>query len=431
MRTLTFRIVITFAIAFIFTSLAMLWISARITRQTMGDFFDAEIGLELQRATAIYQAEGAQAVGRYLAETDRALRGTRYLTDASGRDLATGADHSELPGGLNALGFPRQRNGRVAIVKASADGKYRLLVIAPPPLGLVRFLPYFLAVGVAIALLGLALSAGIVAPLRRLAETVSQFGRGDLSARAVFDRKDEIGQLAVSFDSMALRIETLLTAERRLLQDVSHELRSPLARLSFAAELMKDSSSPDEAIGRMRHEIDRLTQLVSSLLEMTSAEGDPASRKNQPVLMRNLLEGIVEDCKVEAEARDLRIESSLGCSSSVEGDPELLRRAVENVLRNAIRYSPFGSSVSLLCEEVSGMLTVTIRDFGPGVPNDSLDKIFAPFFRVDASRATVNGGIGLGLSIAQRAVLIHQGSITAQNASPGLRVAISIPTLAA
>lgn len=182
-----------------------------------------------------------------------------------------------------------------------------------------------------------------------------------------------------------------------------------------------------EAISRMRREIERLTQLVSSLLEMTSAEGDPTSRKSQTVAMDRLLEEVVNDCKVEADARGVQIESSVISSGTVEGDPELLRRAVENILRNAIRHSPSSSSITVRLKESAGLLKVSVRDFGPGVPTELLEKTFTPFYRVDGSRESSKGGVGLGLSIASRAVLLHHGSIIAENASPGLRVEIRFP----
>ena len=312
-------------------------------------------------------------------------------------------------------------------MKTSEDGSFHLVVIAPPPLSLVRFLPFFLLVATLIALLGWLLSIGIVSPLHRVAITVDRFGQGDLSARVNSRRKDEIGNLGRSFDSMAERIETLLTAERRLLQDVSHELRSPLARLSFAAELMKEAQDPIAAAARVRREVDRLTGLVSTLIEMTSAEGDPTTRKMQHVPISELVRQIVEDSALEAKAYKVDIEADLQSSAVVEGDPELLRRAVENVLRNAIRYSPNDSSVKLKLAEEDGLVVIAVRDYGPGVPEDKLTRIFDPFYRVSDSRSSADGGVGLGLSIARRAILVHHGQIEARNVSPGLEVSLRIP----
>jgi signal transduction histidine kinase len=426
MRTLTLRITISFTIAFVLSAVVLFWISGYVSRRTTGGFLEGSMRLELQQAQRAYEAGGPQGLAQALGEADEALKGKRYLTDANGRDLVSGADRSAMfPTKPGPWGPPK--SGQFVIAKPSLDGKYRLLVLAPPPPALAPFLPYFMLVGMVIAFLGWTLSVGIVSPLRRLAETVDRFGRGDLSARVEFERKDEIGNLARSYNSMAARIETSLTAERRLLQDVSHELRSPLARLSFAAELMRDTSDPEGAAKRMRREIDRLSQLLATLLEVTSVEGDAASRKAQSIRIIDLIQEIVADCGLEAKARQVGIDSKLRSRGRVEGDPELLRRAVENVLRNAIRFTPVGSTVSLKVEDKGRYVAVRVRDFGPGVPEEFLGRIFDPFFRVDESRDEAAGGTGLGLSIARRAVLLHHGEITAENASPGLLVEIVIP----
>jgi len=424
-------VVVTFTLALIGSSLAVLWISASITGRFTVEFFEGSVKLQLQQAQRIYETRGPELLAEYLAETDAALSGTRYLTDASGRDLVSGMDRSSmLPTGFDFLGFPKETNGQDIIVRQSPDGRYHLVVSAPPPLGFAPFIPYFIAVAIAIVLLGWTLSAGIVSPLHRVASAVDRFGAGDLSARVACDRKDEIGNLARSFNAMADRIQTLLTAERRLLQDISHELRSPLSRLSFAAELMKDTSDPEAALSRMRREITRLSQLVATLLDVNSSEWDPSTRITQPVPIASLTEKIVGDCSVEAEVHNIQIETHIDSSTIVEGDPELLRRAIENILRNAIRFAPAESCVVVEVDDTGRGVGIRVRDYGPGVPDDLLVRIFDAFFRVDESRDGAAGGVGLGLSIARRAVLLHQGQITARNANPGLQVSITIPVSA-
>lgn len=430
MRTLYLRIIVTFTLTLLGSSVVMLLISAHLSRLAIGDLFEGSMKLQLRAAERIYETRGAQALADYLSENDAALKGKRYLTDAAGRDLVSGVDRSRMiTMEFDFLGMPKKRDGQVAISRTSDDGRYHLVVVAPPPVALSRFAPYFLLLAAAITLLGWVLSAGIISPLRRVASAVDRFGRGDLSARVASDRRDEIGDLARSFNSMAERIQTLLTAERRLLQDVSHELRSPLARLSFAAELIKDTPDPEAATQRIRREIGRLTRLVASLLEVTSAEGDPSTRKSERLAVPALIEEIASDCGVEAEARDVRIETEIGAPAVVEGDPELLRRAIENVLRNAIRFAPENSSVLVQVEADAGKVAINVRDQGPGVPGAMLKRIFDPFHRVAESRGGDAGGVGLGLSIARRAVLLHHGEITAENASPGLRVKIIIPAV--
>jgi two-component system sensor histidine kinase CpxA len=351
------------------------------------------------------------------------------LTDRNGKDLVSGVDRSDmLVTRTNFLGLPKEVNGRMVMVKPSHDSSYHLVVAVPRPLGMPSFIPYLLLVAGVIAVFGWLLATGIVSPLRRLASTVERFGRGDITARLHSDREDEIGELARSFDAMADRIETLLTAERRLLQDISHELRSPLARLSFAAELMKNAPDPEAAATRMKQEINRLTHLVSSLLEVTTAEGDPSSRVIERFGIATVLQPTIQDCAFEADERSVRLHIAGGTSSAaIDGNPELLRRAVENVLRNAIRYAPEGSVIEVKLEESNDQVRISVRDHGPGVPEHAVSRLFDPFFRVDTSRDPATGNVGLGLAIARRAVLIHHGKITARNANPGLCVTIEIP----
>jgi signal transduction histidine kinase len=429
MRSLYFRIVVTFAVALLITTIAIFAISLYILIHINGGFYESSMALELEQAQRIFETHGSGPLSSYLAETDAELKGNRYLIDGSGRDVVTGKDWSAtLSLGPDRWGGPPKRDGRFIIVKRSRDGRYRLLVITPAPVGMRKFGPIFLLVFVVIALLGWALSAGIVSPLRRVASTVDAFGRGDLSVRVKSKRKDEIGDVARSFNSMADRIETLVTAERRLLQDVSHELRSPLARLSFAVELIRDSPDPEQGIARLQREIERLSQLVGTLLDMTSAEGGAFSRRMMTVKIAALAQEIIDDCRLEAEARRVSITLAISSTATVKCEPELVRRAIENVLRNAIRFAPPDTAVETRVEDQGDRIVVSIRDYGSGVPPEALERIFDAFYRVDDSRNSASGGAGLGLSIARRAVLLHQGEIVAENASPGLRVRIAILT---
>jgi len=260
-----------------------------------------------------------------------------------------------------------------------------------------------------------------------LAQAADRFGRGELSARVSYRGRNEIGRLSSSFNEMADRIQTLLTAERRLLQDISHELRSPLARLNFAAELARTAPDRQAAIDRLQRDIDRLTLLVGELIEVTRAEGDPGARRMQPVDVDKLVAAVVESCQLEVAGRGCTIEVQGQLGRTVQADPELLRRAVENVLRNALAHAPADSAVTVSIAGNGDRVNVAIRDHGPGVPDASLTRIFAPFYRVDESRQAQTGGIGLGLSITARAIHLHQGTVCAENANPGLRVTMTLP----
>jgi two-component system sensor histidine kinase CpxA len=390
--------------------------------------FGGMSALQLVEATEAYQSGGAKQLAAYLQKLDTFLHGRHFFTDAVGKDLITGEDHSALLAKVHSSwGAPHHVGEELITARRSADGRYRLIIVSPEPLDLTGSFPYYLLVLAAIAILCWLLAVNIANPLRSLSGTVDRFGRGELSLRVNSRRRDEIGDLSRSFDQMAQRIQTLLTAERQLLQDISHELRSPLARLSFAAELTKTADDRSAAAARLRKDIDRLTSMVGSLLQVTRLEGDPSSRHPEDVLLSPLLQELVDDCRVEAEARGCRLVLEASPTLSVQGDRELLRRAIENILRNAIRYAPEATPIEIKLEAAGDAALITIRDYGPGVPEELLPKIFAPFFRVDVSRDNATGGAGLGLAIAQRAVSVHHGRVRAQNVTPGLLVSIELP----
>jgi two-component system sensor histidine kinase CpxA len=261
-----------------------------------------------------------------------------------------------------------------------------------------------------------------------VAAAVNRFGRGDLATRVPVDRNDEIGHLAGAFNDMAGRIATLLTAERRLLQDISHELRSPLARLNIGIELARTAEDRDAAALRLQREVDRLTVLVGSLLEVTRLEGDPESRRSEEVRVGEILRDVVQSCTVEAESKRCRLVVNERSERTLNGDPELLRRALENVVRNAIRYAPPETDVELRTEDGPSGVVITVRDAGTGVPDELLTRLVQPFFRVEEARDySPSGGVGLGLSIAHRAMQLHHGTLVAENAHPGLRVTLTFP----
>jgi two-component system, OmpR family, sensor histidine kinase CpxA len=172
-----------------------------------------------------------------------------------------------------------------------------------------------------------------------------------------------------------------------------------------------------------------LSVLVGELLHMIQSEGDPAERNLDEFDVGRLVQSVVSDCRIELESKGCRVDfASAVTSAPLVGDWELLRRAIENVLRNAIRFAPEGTAVEICLTQPEATL-ITIRDRGPGVAAEYLPSLFRPFFRVDSDRRPHAGGVGLGLSIAERAVLLHHGKIWAERAEPGLRVSIELPKL--
>jgi two-component system sensor histidine kinase CpxA len=257
-------------------------------------------------------------------------------------------------------------------------------------------------------------------------KTIERFGKGDFSARVNTKRADELGQLGRAVDQMAERIDSLLKSQRRLLQDISHELRSPLARLGVAVELARGGGDMEAALNRVEKESDRLNVLVGELIQVTRAEGDPEGLATEPVRVDDLVRIIADDVHIEAERRHVELVLDLN-EAEIQGSPELLRRAIENIVRNAIRYSPEASTVEVRLRQAGARLKLSVRDFGAGVPEESLAHIFDPFYRVEKDRGRTSGGVGLGLAIARRAVELHHGQLQAFNQKPGLMVEIELP----
>ncbi len=424
MRSVSAKIMAWSLVALLLSLAAFMLLSNIVIGRSVTDSFNRFNSLQLQQARAAYERGGPAELARYLAELERYLHAVHHLTDGAGKDLVTGEDRSAmvaLMGGKVRSGY--QEGGKAVLGTRSEDGRYRWFVVASPPFSVTTMMPFYLLVFAVVVLLYWLVSTNVASPLKRLTEVVERFGRGDLTARVDSKRKDEIGELGRSFNDMANRIQTLLTAERQLLQDVSHELRSPLARLTFAAEMVRKTPDRDAAASRLRREIDRLSELVRALLDMTRAEGDPSAAEMLNVGLSDLVREITDDCAVEAASRGCRIEVAAPRDVHVTGNPELLRRAIENVIRNAVRYAPADSTVDVKLDE-SG--TISVRDYGPGIPDELLPRIFDPFFRVDPSREESTGGVGLGLAIARRAVRLHDGQITASNAGPGLLVKVSL-----
>lgn len=434
MNSLFARILVWFWSTLAITLIGSAFISAlNVTQNVSNPEAPATLRLkfDLEEARAAYENGGRPALAAFLENLSHIYGTEGILTDEKGRDLLTGKPEAAM-----IRQYEHQSTFQIfnlvesPVVQSSEDHRYWFIAIAPRrPVASWFITPDHIFWLGATLLLCYWLALTFTSPLRQLQKTVEQFGQGDLSARVNSERGDELGDLSRAFDRMAARIETLLAAERRLLLDISHELRSPLARLNVAIELAR---SGDEAqFDRIQKESDRLNALVGQLLQVTRAEGDPASLHRDPIRLDQLVEQLVDDAKFEAAARGCQIEYRAPMAVTVEGDAELLRRAVENVVRNAIRYAPQHTPVTVDLSRQNGRAVVDVRDFGPGVPEEALPRLFDAFYRVEPDRGRASGGIGLGLSIARRAIELHHGSIRAVNAHPGLEVVIDFPAKAA
>ena len=274
-------------------------------------------------------------------------------------------------------------------------------------------------------------------PLRRLRKVTQQLASGNLSARVgegLVHRTGAVVDLGRDVDRMAERIESLVGAHQRLIRDVSHELRSPLARLNVALELARQSAGPTHAapFDRIERESERLNELISQLLTLTKLESDNARIAREAVDLTALLAEIALDVDYEAKNCNRCVEITGSVPVKITGNKELLRQALENVIRNAIRYTAEGTAVelSLAIKKINiGVSAVLeVRDHGEGLPEGELTNIFRPFYRVSAGRERESGGTGVGLAISERAVRIHGGNIKAENAHDGgLTVRVELP----
>lgn len=369
MKSLYFKVLV-WSIATVALVMTGLLVHSRLFRPRFGPFQTSRVFADF--AQRVYTTEGRQALGEFIRQANQGTGDDFYVTDANGKDLLTGQDRS-------------------ALLAAASGGPPALAFLAPSSDGSIRWVhsfggrdarpspaEAFLWILAAVSLMAYLFTFYLVSPLRKLAAVVERFGAGDLSVRAGATRGDELGNLARAFDKMAQRIDTLVTAERRLPQDISHELRTPLARTTFAVEVAR--TDPDRTAAR-RVSIDL---------------------RSPPALRLTV-------------------------------DRELLHRALDYVLRNAIRYSPDGQQIDVTVTTTPVTAEVAIRDRGPGVSTEMLDKIFDPFFRAESHRARVSaaGGVGLGLAIARRAVQRHHGFIRAENVAPGLCGVMTLPRVAA
>lgn len=277
-----------------------------------------------------------------------------------------------------------------------------------------------------------ALALYLSSPISKLRAATKKLANGDLQTRVavlVGNRHDELAALARDFDEMAERIESLINSQKRLTRDVSHELRSPLARLNVALELAKAKSNGGEDnkfLDRIERESKQLNDMISQILTLSKLESQSETIEKRDINIGKLVEKIVADADFEAQSQNKKVEITQNSDARIFGSENLLSSAVENVLRNAVRYTRDKVEISVNGGERETV--IKIRDHGSGVPNEELAKLFKPFHRVAEARERKSGGVGLGLAIAEQAVHAHKGKISAQNADGGgLIVEIKLP----
>jgi len=452
MKSLFLRIFLSFWMALaLFVALAILVTLAFRPRSATWEALRITV---LNDAVTAYEEGGAQQLQHYLMNLEKTQNLRAYLFDEHGLEVsgraapdwairvAAGGPRTPRDGFIFPAP-PVQRDSR-----ASSDGKHRYtVVLGLPPGPRVFFGPRGMPVpGLIIAIIssGLVcyfLSWYLTKPIVRLRAATRQLAAGDLAARIgapTGQRRDEVAGLMRDFDTMAERIETLMKAQSRLLNDISHELRSPLARLNVALGLARQRAGVESAdmLDRIELEAARLNELIGRILTLARLEDGEQRVPQTPVPLGELVANVTEDAEFEAQERHCHVHTVIPEGDwGVRGNDSLLHSAVENVVRNAIRYTQEGTTVEIELASEQGTegreAVLKVSDSGPGVPPDALEKLFLPFYRLDDARGRLTGGVGLGLAITERAVRFHGGKVTAFNRTGGgLRVEIRLPLIA-
>lgn len=323
------------------------------------------------------------------------------------------------------------------------DGQsYYLFAGKPVPRGILRRLQRrhpSLLIGSALLLstiLCALLAWSLVRPIRELQKGTQKMSAGELSTRVTIANKrgDELGQLARDFNQMTERVETLLGSQKRLVADISHELRSPLARLHLAIGIAHQQSKNNvsevtqKQLMRVEKEAQQMERMISQVLKLSKLEANVTETSKERIFLAELLSEVLTDSQFEAENMSKELICENVPNIEINCYVELLASAVRNVVNNAIKYCSTKVEVSFLIEKDT--LSITVKDDGAGVPESEIEQIFQPFYRLSASRSRDTGGVGLGLAITQQAVALHSGMIDASNSAlGGLNVTIRVPTI--
>lgn len=397
-------------------------------------------------AVDVLEQHGAAAASAYIHQLHQRTRLKSCLMDSAGNviagaDCAAFSDIGPRVPASDAPAFTARHNFlRVVVTIRGKSGRPYVYGVesmehrGPPP-GITRG-GILLRWSVPLLVSGFIcylLTRHLTTPVLRLREASQHLAAGDLSSRAASGmerRGDEMGSLVRDFNAMAARIEELVSGQRQLIYDISHELRSPLARLNVALDLARERKGTDPAFDHMEQDIECLDAMIERLLTVARLDTTAPAVMTTRVDLTELVSQIVRTAEFELQERQGEIRLSSAGEYFVQGNPELLHSAIENVIRNAIRYTGSGNMVDVRLEAAAkpSVVRVLVRDYGQGVPEPELTRIFQPFYRVADDRNRESGGTGLGLAIASRVASIHNGTITARNASPhGLEIEICLP----
>jgi two-component system sensor histidine kinase CpxA len=438
MLSLFWKLFLTMWLSIVGFSATIGWLNDKLAREQWAEepanTFSRGMIRITQRSQQALQLEGRKGLRDELLNIPRMTRSHIYVVDGENQELL-GRDNAlkqlvERRTGMDTVDFQDAGGSSYTIYTVNRTPPATLL--APGPQGTALRL---VAAAVISALISYFLARSLVTPLEELRKASRKIAAGDLATRVsktMPRRQDEIGQLAIDFDIMTSRLQAMQQANQRLMQDVSHELRSPLARLNVALEIArkKGVGEIESEIDRIELESQRLETLVNDVLGLLRESSETMPRFDEGLDLSALLTDLVEVVNYEVPEGKPGVTWQATVPCDFHGDRELLWRALENLLRNALRYTDpdRGVLLDLVVSKRKSSVRLEVRDFGSGVPEGELEKIFEPFYRVQESRDRDSGGHGLGLSIAANAVHMHGGSIQASNAQDGgLIVSISLP----
>jgi two-component system sensor histidine kinase CpxA len=389
-----------------------------------------------------YEDQGQPALRALLDQSALPHRANYWMLDADGHELSGRPMPEEIRDfaqrALRHEGMVRPDEAVFVVAPVStARGAYLFISEFIPP-GLSERVPgdilWVLKLGTIIsAVMCLLIAHYLSKPIERLRVATNELARGNLDIRVgatIGKRSDEIADLVRDFDSMAGELRNQIQSERNLLSGVSHELRSPIARMRLALALARTTDQPerDEMLDRIEQDTIQLDSMLERILTVARLENGQYKPRFESLSLNELIDEVLDDARFEAAATDATVNYADDAMLHVNGDPGLLRSAIENVVRNAIFYSGQGGTIDVRLRLDDNHAVLTVRDNGKGVPEVALPLLFKPFYRVDDARGTTTGGMGLGLAIVRNAVAVHGGTVTARNVSPhGLEVELRIP----
>ncbi len=448
MRTLFLRIFLSFWAAMLLVLLS----TAAVAWYRFSQVQTVDSNELAQHASVRLSKDGVPGLRRWIAESESKYIGrTIFVVDYTGEDILGRTLPERLQSyvrrleraGLLSKGVPRDREPNPLLLTPQFfdrdDSVYTILVDSSVgPWGVlntpdVRALLFAFALGIS-GLVCWWLARYVSKPVERLQSSARSLAAGNLDSRVgeEFSRRhDELGVLARDFDTMADHVRTLIASKESLLRAMSHELRSPLARLRVALSLARRGSDIPRQYDRIELEAERLDVIIGQMLQLSHLRAIEPTLPRVPVDLTTLLTEVVEDARIEANAVNKNVEWTPTMSVEIEGDHDLMRSAIENVLRNAVRFTKEGTAVAVAMTREGGDTRIVIEDHGPGVPENELAKIFEPFHRVAEARDRDSGGTGLGLAITARIVNLYSGEVIARNRNGGgLSVEIRLPAAA-